>query len=326
MKRHSWPPILISLLILGASCSSAVHDGTERSALEADSSAMKVSSGDEAQKESVVEEARPEEPVRPANLRPRSNAGLKPAPKTVETPSAPSLPVVNEVATVDRTVPEPVASPSASVPLPNLPKMPPPPTARPVTIPAGTSIALRMIDNVTSDESYAGQTFRASLAEDVRLDDEIIIRSGAKAVVKLVHVSSAGEFKGRSELELQLDSISVAGKTYPIESDVYLRQGDAQGARTARAVGIGAAVGAAIGAITGGKKGAIIGAGTGAGSGAVIEAVREEQIRIDSESRIDFRLAAPLEIELPLAASSPASSGSRAVPARLGERLSPPSP
>jgi hypothetical protein len=325
MKRYFWSPILFSLLILGASCSSAVHDGSERNEVQADSSGMNLSSGDEAQKDKV-EEARPKDPVRQASVRPSPNVIKKSTAKAVKAPSAPSLPVVDEVPAMDRTIPEqPVTPPSASVPFPNLPKMPPPPTTRPVTIPAGTLIALRMIDDVSSDESHAGQTFRASLAEAVRVDDEIVIPSGAKAVVKLVHVNSAGEFKGRSELELQLDSVSVGGKTYPIESDVYLRQGDAQGARTARAVGIGAAIGAAIGAITGGKKGAIIGAGTGAGSGAVVEAVREEQIRIDSESRIDFSLAAPLEIELPLAASSSApGSGSR--PARLGERLSPPRP
>ena len=49
----------------------------------------------------------------------------------------------------------------------------------------------------------------------------------------------------------------------------------------------------------GGVTGAAIGAGVGAGGGVAVEAAsKNEQARIDSETRIDFRLEKPLEVVL----------------------------
>jgi hypothetical protein len=46
-------------------------------------------------------------------------------------------------------------------------------------------------------------------------------------------------------------------------------------------------------------KGAVIGGATGAGAGAGVEAARKgEQIRVDSESRLDFRLEESLQVTL----------------------------
>jgi len=61
-------------------------------------------------------------------------------------------------------------------------------------------------------------------------------------------------------------------------------------------VGIGAAVGGIIGGILGGKKGAIIGAGAGGGGGAVI--TKPDQIRINSETQLLFKLENPVEVTI----------------------------
>ena len=259
----------------------------------------------------------------------KAPAGELPRAVAVVRPSAPPPPSSGSPTILTPPLPQPPLPPPSAEPapdvavlpdLPDLPKTPPPPTTRQVTIPSGTPVALRMIDSVSSDDAHVGQTFRASLDGPVVVDGEAVIPSGAKAAVKLVYVQSAGELKGKSELRLQLDSISVGSRSYSIQSDTFYREGEAQGARTARSAGIGAAVGAIIGGIAGGKKGAIIGAGTGAGSGAVIEAARDEQVRIDSESRVDFQLDAPLEITLPALDSSIERSIVRSGPARLGSR------
>ena len=64
-------------------------------------------------------------------------------------------------------------------------------------------------------------------------------------------------------------------------------------------MGGGAALGAIIGAIAGGRKGAAIGAGVGAGTGGGVQAASKgQQVKIPSESKIDFTLKAPLTVTI----------------------------
>ena len=99
-----------------------------------------------------------------------------------------------------------------------------------------------------------------------------------------------------------------------LESSTYVNTGASQGARTARTAGIGAAIGAAIGAIAGGGKGAVIGGATGAGAGAGVEAVTKgEQVRVDSEAKLDFRLENPIDVTV----QNPTPTNSSPLP--LGE-------
>src|SRR5439155_24950431 len=114
---------------------------------------------------------------------------------------------------------------------------------------------------------------------------------------------------------------SLGNKSYTIESNTFEKTGAAQGGRTARGAGIGAAIGAAIGAISGGGKGAVIGGATGAGAGAGVEAIRKgEQIRVDSETRLDFQLEESLEVTLQSPSSITPQRNNPSGPLRLGTR------
>jgi len=67
--------------------------------------------------------------------------------------------------------------------------------------------------------------------------------------------------------------------------------------RTAQTVGGGAGLGALTGAIAGRGKGAAIGAGIGAATGGGIQALgRGPQIKIPSETKIDFTLKTPITV------------------------------
>jgi len=58
-------------------------------------------------------------------------------------------------------------------------------------------------------------------------------------------------------------------------------------------------LGAIIGAIAGGGKGAAIGTIAGAGAGGAVQVLTHgQQIRIPSETTLDFRLEAPLTVTL----------------------------
>ena len=191
----------------------------------------------------------------------------------------------------------PSAAPAAaSAPAP-APAAPAPPPVRQVTIPSGTPVHIQMIDSVDSATNHVGDIFRASLALPIMVNGEPIVTAGTNIFVKLTDSSSAGRLTGRAELTLQLARLDFQGKSYSLASDDYQEVGKSRGKRTAVGAGVGAAVGAALGGIFGGGKGAAIGAGAGGGAGtAGAAATGNTQVRIPSETKLDFNLQQPVDI------------------------------
>ena len=154
-----------------------------------------------------------------------------------------------------------------------------------------------MIDAIDSEVNHTGEIFRASLDAPLVVDNEIVVPTGTDVYVKLVDARSAGHISGRSELRLQLVRMQFQGKSYTLASNDYEQVGTSRGKRTAATVGGGAALGALIGAVAGGGKGAAIGAGVGAAAGTGVQVLTKgKQIRIPSETKLDFRLEAPVEV------------------------------
>jgi len=102
---------------------------------------------------------------------------------------------------------------------------------------------------------------------------------------------------GQSVLVLQLDSIALGSRTYNIQTDQYKKQGSSRGKNTAEKVGGGAIIGGIIGAIAGGGKGAAIGAAAGGGVGGGVQAAtKSQQIKLPSETVLNFTLQAPVTV------------------------------
>lgn len=166
-----------------------------------------------------------------------------------------------------------------------------------ITIPEGTSLQVRMIDSIDSETNKVGDRFRASLDEPVQVGDTVVIPKNADVQGRVVNAASAGHFAGRSEIALELSSVTFGGRTYQIRTDQYSREGSSRGKRTAVAVGGGAAVGAIIGGIAGGGKGAAIGAAAGAGTGTAVQGItKPQQIKVPSETLLEFKLKQPLSV------------------------------
>ncbi len=239
--------------------------------------------------------APPENPVPPT----APAAAVKKAPKK-ERPKVkpPSKPIA---AAAEANPPKDVpVAPAVKTPPPvaeDVPPVPVVPNIRRITLAAGTLIPVRTIDAVDSRTDKTGQMFHASIDSDISIEDEVVVPKGADATLELVQVTSAGKLRGKSELQVQLVRLVVAGQTYTIVTNIVQRTGAAEGEKTVRDIGIGAAIGAAIGAIAGGGKGAAIGAGVGAGGGAAAAAITEgEQVVVPSETLLEFRLQKPIRI------------------------------
>jgi hypothetical protein len=169
-----------------------------------------------------------------------------------------------------------------------------------VTVPAGTRIMVRMIDGVDSSKNHVGDRFRASLEENLVVNGVVVASKGADVHGRLAEAKEAGHIKGKSQLKLELTDISINQQLQPIMTGEYEVAGKSRGSNTAKKVGGGAAAGAVIGAIAGGGKGAAIGAGVGAGAGTAVQVfTKGEQVRVPSETLLEFRIEQPFTVTLP---------------------------
>jgi hypothetical protein len=166
-----------------------------------------------------------------------------------------------------------------------------------ITIPAGQSLLVRMIDGVDSSKNQVGDVFHASLETDLYIRDSLVARKGTDVYGRLAEVKEAGHLSGSAELQLELIRIVIDGHDYPLVSSDYSLKGQGRGSDTAKKVGGGAVVGAIIGAIASGGKGAAIGAGVGSAAGAGVQVfTRGKQVKVPSEALLEFRLEQPATV------------------------------
>jgi len=177
------------------------------------------------------------------------------------------------------------------------PPPPPPPAPKKFIIDQGTQMTVRLIDPIDSEKNITGDAFHATLNTPLTSDGEEAVPAGVELTGHLVSVKSAGKFAGQSEVVLQLDSLSSGGKTYNVQTDQYKKTGSSRGKNTAEKVGGGAVIGSIIGALAGGGKGAAIGAAAGAGVGGGVQAAtKSQQIKLPSETILNFTLQAPVTV------------------------------
>lgn len=178
---------------------------------------------------------------------------------------------------------------SASAPAP----APPPP----VEIAAGTTLTVTLDQDISTKTNSSGDSFAASLAEPVTVQGQQVLAAGTKAHGTITQAQAAGHVKGGAILALTLDSITVNGTKYALETTQFEEAGKGRGKRTAIGGGGGAAFGAIVGALAGGGKGAAIGALAGGGAGTAGAAYTgKRDISLPAETRLHFKLAKPVSI------------------------------
>jgi len=182
-----------------------------------------------------------------------------------------------------------------------IPGTDPPSTSK--LLPAGTEINVRTNVAIDSKNAVEGHRYSAEIADDVR-DSQggVIIPKGSDAELIIRQMSNGGT-AGTPDVMLDLDSVTVDGQRYVVNTtDVREsgKQGLGKNKRTAKMVGGGAALGAVIGAIAGHGTGAAIGAAAGAGAGATAQVLTKgKAVRVPAETLLRFRL----DTDLPLSSA-----------------------
>lgn len=211
-----------------------------------------------------------------------------PAPAPATRPSAPPP------APARRPSPSPAPSPAPASPAP---APAPAPAAR---LAAGTTIEATATREITSKVNKAGEQFTAKISENVtNAAGKVVIPAGSEVVLTISEIKPAPN-KGAKDgtLVLRATSITVNGKTNPIDADVtfveHTLKGRGVGTGEAAKVGAGAAAGAIIGKVIGGGAGAAAGAVTGAAAGAAVAVeTADRDVVIPQGGKIRISLRSP---------------------------------
>ncbi|MBS1822296.1 MAG: BON domain-containing protein [Acidobacteria bacterium] len=184
-----------------------------------------------------------------------------------------------------------------------------------VVVPAGTMLRVRINQAMDSRRTQPGTVFDGVVLGDVLADGSVAIPRGARVQGRVSEVQPGGDLKGRGVLALELNQVTLEGRSYPLATEAWSHQGnDKTGQTVGNTVGLGA-VGAMIGAIAGGGPGALLGAGIGSVAGlGVSSASKQGEASVPSEAIVNFRLSQQTEL----------TTVSQAELDRLGAGLPPP--
>lgn len=78
-----------------------------------------------------------------------------------------------------------------------------------VVVPAGTSLTVRLGEKVGSKISKAGQSFSATLDQDVVVDGKTVITAGASVNGEVAFVRTAGAMLAEPNVQLKLTSVNI---------------------------------------------------------------------------------------------------------------------
>jgi hypothetical protein len=172
----------------------------------------------------------------------------------------------------------------------------PKPTTTTVTVPAGTTLEVRLAEALDSGSTETGASFEATLAAPLSAGGIEIAPVGSTVTGKVTNAVSSGRLKRPAELSLTLTSLTPkSGGDIALSTSTWSMKGESHKKRNIEMIGGGAAAGALIGALTGGKKGAAIGSAVGAGGGTgVAAATGKKEIHLDPETKLAFKLNAPI--------------------------------
>jgi hypothetical protein len=201
------------------------------------------------------------------------------------------------------TTPPPAGAPAPAPSGPTVSAVPPPPPPpvepAKVSIPKGTTLAIRIDQRISVKSSHAGDRFTGEVVDPVMgSDGSAIVPKGAPVGGVVVLSHRRGHFKGRSELELRLTSLTLNGTVYRLATSDYERTKKGKGRRTAGLIGGGAGLGMLVGGVATGGVGLVVGGLVGGGAGtAVAGATGNRDLDIPAESIVRFTLAEDLVVD-----------------------------
>jgi len=154
-----------------------------------------------------------------------------------------------------------------------------------------TTVSVRLMDTLDSENSKAGDHFTATLAEPLVMNGRTVAPKGTLVTGQVRDAVSSGRLSRPALLTLSLTGVQSRSGQYPIATGDLTVKADSHAKRDVLIIGGSSGAGAAIGAVAGGGKGAAIGALIGAGAGtAGAYLTGKREIVLPAETLLAFHL------------------------------------
>ena len=161
-------------------------------------------------------------------------------------------------------------------------------------IPQGTSLVVRMIDEVDSTRDPAGQSYRARLDNSVVVDGQTMLAKGLEVLARVTR-RGQGDSRGPSVYGLELVSITIDDQQVEIKtSQAELpNSGNRKRAKLGGLTKAAARLGRVLGGVNGGQTG---GTAEEVGDAAEDVAAGGSDVRVAADARLVFMLIGTLKI------------------------------
>jgi hypothetical protein len=137
-------------------------------------------------------------------------------------------------------------------------------------LPAGTSIRVRLAQDVDSGSASVGDNVDATVADPVSVDGAVVVPAGARVSGEVDAVQSAKHFGGQAMISVRFTSVEAQGADVEVSGSMSSSEKSQKGKDTAVIAG-SAAGGAILGKVLGGDtKDAVAGAVVGGGIGTAV--------------------------------------------------------
>lgn len=141
-------------------------------------------------------------------------------------------------------------------------------------LPAGTTMHVRLNNQLSTEDSKVGDTFTASVTSNVvAANGDVVVPTGAVVHGRVTGLKDSDDPTEKALIQLQFDRLNFSGRSYAFGANVQevatVEQRNPKTGQVLRGAGTGAAAGAAIGAIVSGAeldailKGGLLGAAAG---------------------------------------------------------------
>jgi hypothetical protein len=171
---------------------------------------------------------------------------------------------------------------------------------RQVTVPAGTTVFLRWSESLSSRANSAGDAFRTTVDEDVRIADAVAIPSGSVVVGRVTEAHQPQKVGGRARLAVQFTEVELpSGESAPIEA-VFTRSGKSQNGKDAAIIAGSTVGGAILGEAVHEGEGGVVGGILGGIGGAVAASRNKARpVEIPAGTVMAIELVRPVTLEVP---------------------------
>ena len=195
--------------------------------------------------------------------------------------------------------PKPTPKPAAEAPREEAPK---PVETVVVTLPAGTSIDLTMVDSIGSKISKTGDVFQARVEKDVVYDGAVVVPAGSTVTGVVTEAVPLGKIGGTAKLSIEFTgTVTPSGETLSVHG-VLAQEGKSESGKDAATIGGGAAAGAILGRALSKDnkaKGTVLGALAGAAAGGVVASkTKGEEIEIPAGFAFTMQTDRPVEVRI----------------------------